>query len=92
MPQVRIVARNFMDMVASLPPMKLDKLYENSFICEAILRLYSYTLYRLNMFDFTLIKSSTMFLRSLRTRIVGAIQICVIDDHSEVDTNAFIGE
>ncbi|KAL1536721.1 RNA polymerase II transcription factor B 52 kDa subunit [Salvia divinorum] len=38
MPQVRIVARNFMDMVASLPPLKLDKLYENSFICEAILR------------------------------------------------------
>ncbi|KAK4394224.1 General transcription and DNA repair factor IIH subunit TFB2 [Sesamum angolense] len=38
MPQVKIVARNFMDMVASLPAMKLDKLYENSFICEAILR------------------------------------------------------
>ncbi|KAG8383513.1 hypothetical protein BUALT_Bualt04G0021200 [Buddleja alternifolia] len=38
MPQVRIVARNFMDMVASLPALKLDKLYENSFICEAILR------------------------------------------------------
>ncbi|KAI5667039.1 hypothetical protein M9H77_16892 [Catharanthus roseus] len=38
MPQVRIVAKNFMDMVASLPTMKLDKLYENAFICEAILR------------------------------------------------------
>lgn len=38
MPQVKIVARNFMDMVASLPAVKLDKLYENSFICEAILR------------------------------------------------------
>ncbi|KAL7145174.1 hypothetical protein ABFS83_07G062700 [Erythranthe nasuta] len=38
MPQVKIVARNFMDMVASLPAFKLDKLYENSFICEAILR------------------------------------------------------
>lgn len=38
MPQVRMVARNFMDMVASLPALKLDKLYENSFICEAILR------------------------------------------------------
>ncbi|GER26888.1 transcription factor-related [Striga asiatica] len=38
MPQVKIVARNFMDMVASLPALKLDKLYENSFICEAILR------------------------------------------------------
>ncbi|KAL2240720.1 UNVERIFIED_CONTAM: General transcription and DNA repair factor IIH subunit TFB2 [Sesamum indicum] len=38
MPQLKIVARNFMDMVASLPAMKLDKLYENSFICEAILR------------------------------------------------------
>ncbi|WMV16050.1 hypothetical protein MTR67_009435 [Solanum verrucosum] len=38
MPQVKIVARNFMDMVASLPVMKLDMLYDNSFICEAILR------------------------------------------------------
>ncbi|PKA50842.1 hypothetical protein AXF42_Ash007497 [Apostasia shenzhenica] len=38
MPQVRIVARNFMDMVAALPSAKLDKLYESSFICEALLR------------------------------------------------------
>ncbi|XP_038882460.1 general transcription and DNA repair factor IIH subunit TFB2 isoform X1 [Benincasa hispida] len=38
MPQVKIIAKNFMDMVASLPPMKLDQLYENAFICEAILR------------------------------------------------------
>ncbi|XP_021825880.1 RNA polymerase II transcription factor B subunit 2 isoform X1 [Prunus avium] len=38
MPQVRIIAKNFMDMVAALPAMKLDKLYENAFICEAILR------------------------------------------------------
>ncbi|XP_016559853.2 uncharacterized protein LOC107859380 isoform X1 [Capsicum annuum] len=38
MPQVKVVARNFMDMVASLPIMKLDMLYDNSFICEAILR------------------------------------------------------
>lgn len=38
MPQVRIVAKNFMDMVASLPAMKLDSLYDNPFICEAILR------------------------------------------------------
>ncbi|KAI3736528.1 hypothetical protein L2E82_26355 [Cichorium intybus] len=38
MPQVRIIAKNFMDMVSSLPAMKLDKLYENAFICEAILR------------------------------------------------------
>lgn len=38
MPQVRIIAKNFMDMVASLPSMKLDKLYHNAFICEAILR------------------------------------------------------
>ncbi|CAK9152518.1 unnamed protein product [Ilex paraguariensis] len=36
MPQVKIVAKNFMDMVASLPAIKLDKLYHNSFICEAI--------------------------------------------------------
>ncbi|KAE9449521.1 hypothetical protein C3L33_18577, partial [Rhododendron williamsianum] len=38
MPQVKIIAKNFMDMVASLPVMKLDKLYDNAFICEAILR------------------------------------------------------
>ncbi|KAF3451495.1 hypothetical protein FNV43_RR07590 [Rhamnella rubrinervis] len=38
MPQVKIIAKNFMDMVASLPAMKLDKLYANAFICEAILR------------------------------------------------------
>lgn len=38
MPQVRIVAKNFMDMVASLPALKLDKLYDNAFICQAILR------------------------------------------------------
>ncbi|KAL8103771.1 hypothetical protein AgCh_028100 [Apium graveolens] len=38
MPQVRIIAKNFMDMVASLPATKLDKLYHNAFICEAILR------------------------------------------------------
>ncbi|CAN0910714.1 General transcription and DNA repair factor IIH subunit TFB2 [Linum grandiflorum] len=40
MPQVKIIAKNFMDMVAALPAMKLDVLYENSFICEAILRAY----------------------------------------------------
>ncbi|KAK4271531.1 hypothetical protein QN277_020215 [Acacia crassicarpa] len=38
MPEVRIIAKNFMDMVASMPAMKLDNLYENGFICEAILR------------------------------------------------------
>lgn len=38
MPQVRIIAKNFMDMVASLPAVKLDHLYANAFICEAILR------------------------------------------------------
>lgn len=42
MPQVRIIAKNFMDMVASLPAMKLDKLYDNPFICEAILRFPLY--------------------------------------------------
>ncbi|KAF9611856.1 hypothetical protein IFM89_036500 [Coptis chinensis] len=38
MPQVKIIAKNFMDMVASLPALKLDKLYDNTFICEAVLR------------------------------------------------------
>ncbi|KAH9762206.1 General transcription and DNA repair factor IIH subunit TFB2 [Citrus sinensis] len=38
MPQVKIIAKNFMDMVASLTARDLNKLYENPFICEAILR------------------------------------------------------
>ncbi|KAJ6806086.1 RNA polymerase II transcription factor B subunit 2 isoform X1 [Iris pallida] len=38
MPQVRIVAKNFMDMVAALPAFKLDNLYDSTFICEAVLR------------------------------------------------------
>uniref|UniRef100_A0A1D1XCG7 RNA polymerase II transcription factor B subunit 2 n=2 Tax=Anthurium amnicola TaxID=1678845 RepID=A0A1D1XCG7_9ARAE len=38
MPQVRLIAKNFMDMVAALPAMKLDKLYDSTFICEAVLR------------------------------------------------------
>lgn len=38
MPQVKIIAKNFMDMVASLTARDLDRLYENPFICEAILR------------------------------------------------------
>ena len=37
MPQVMVVARNFMDMVAALPAAKLDMLYD-AFICEAVLR------------------------------------------------------
>ncbi|XP_021726433.1 RNA polymerase II transcription factor B subunit 2-like [Chenopodium quinoa] len=41
MPQVRIIAKNFIDMVASLPAVKLDLLYANPFICEAILRSLS---------------------------------------------------
>jgi hypothetical protein len=38
MPQVMVVARNFMDMVAALPASKLDMLYDSAFICEAVLR------------------------------------------------------
>ncbi|CAM8898814.1 unnamed protein product [Rhodiola kirilowii] len=38
MPQVKIIAKNFMDMVAAMPALKLDRLYESTFICEAILR------------------------------------------------------
>ncbi|XP_078427415.1 transcription factor-like protein [Wolffia australiana] len=38
MPQVKYIARNFMDMVAALPAVKLDRLYESTLICEAILR------------------------------------------------------
>ncbi|TVU16591.1 hypothetical protein EJB05_40162 [Eragrostis curvula] len=38
MPQVMVVARNFMDMVAALPREKLLTLYDSVFICEAVLR------------------------------------------------------
>ncbi|XP_031488245.1 general transcription and DNA repair factor IIH subunit TFB2 isoform X2 [Nymphaea colorata] len=38
MPQVRIIAKNFMDLVAALPVFKLDKLYDSVFVCEAIMR------------------------------------------------------
>lgn len=38
-----------MDMVAALPAAKLDKLYDSSFICEAVLRfLNSVSLIELN--------------------------------------------
>ncbi|KAM0904082.1 hypothetical protein ACQ4PT_018247 [Festuca glaucescens] len=40
MPQVMVVARNFMDMVAALPASKLDMLYDSAFICEAVLRSF----------------------------------------------------
>uniref|UniRef100_M8C0S4 RNA polymerase II transcription factor B subunit 2 n=1 Tax=Aegilops tauschii TaxID=37682 RepID=M8C0S4_AEGTA len=40
MPQVMVVARNFMDMVAALPAAKLDMLYDSAFICEAVLRSF----------------------------------------------------
>lgn len=45
MPQVKIIAKNFMDMVAALPTMKLDKLYDNTFICEAILRFHCVSIF-----------------------------------------------
>ncbi|KAM0877308.1 hypothetical protein ACQ4PT_035571 [Festuca glaucescens] len=41
MPQVMVVARNFMDMVAALPAAKLDMLYDSAFICEAVLRSFA---------------------------------------------------
>lgn len=40
MPQVMVVARNFMDMVAALPAAKIDMLYDSTFICEAVLRSF----------------------------------------------------
>jgi transcription initiation factor TFIIH subunit 4 len=45
MPQVMVVARNFMDMVAALPASKLDMLYDSAFICEAVLRSNTHILY-----------------------------------------------
>eukprot|EP00252_Welwitschia_mirabilis_P000935 TRINITY_DN10920_c0_g1_i1.p1 TRINITY_DN10920_c0_g1~~TRINITY_DN10920_c0_g1_i1.p1 ORF type:complete len:459 (+),score=80.13 TRINITY_DN10920_c0_g1_i1:354-1730(+) len=41
MPKVKIISRNFMDMVAALPAAKLDRLYDSHFICEAVLRSMS---------------------------------------------------
>lgn len=45
MPQVMVVARNFMDMVAALPAGKLDMLYDSAFICEAVLRSRIYNIF-----------------------------------------------
>ncbi|KAK9085221.1 hypothetical protein Sjap_025632 [Stephania japonica] len=38
MPQVNTTAKNFVDKVETLPTLNLDKLYDYTFICEAILR------------------------------------------------------
>lgn len=38
MPRVRVVSRNFMEMVAALPAAKLDLLYERHWTCQAVLR------------------------------------------------------
>ncbi|MBA0872641.1 hypothetical protein Goshw_017716, partial [Gossypium schwendimanii] len=47
MPQVKIIAKNFMDMMALFPAIKLDLLCRNQLICEAILRKNE-TTYKLN--------------------------------------------
>ncbi|CAN6318980.1 unnamed protein product [Urochloa humidicola] len=36
MPQVLVVVRNFMDMVAALLASKLDVLYDSAFICDYV--------------------------------------------------------
>ncbi|CAN6283517.1 unnamed protein product [Urochloa humidicola] len=36
MPQVLVVARNFMDMVAALLASKLDVLYDSAFVCDYV--------------------------------------------------------
>ncbi|KAL2619942.1 hypothetical protein R1flu_000147 [Riccia fluitans] len=38
MPNVRVVSRNFMEMVAALPAAKLDDLYESPWTCQAVVR------------------------------------------------------
>ncbi|KAF8756802.1 hypothetical protein HU200_011038 [Digitaria exilis] len=38
MPQVMLVVRKFMDMMAALTASKLDMLCDSAFICEAVLR------------------------------------------------------
>ncbi|KAH8947288.1 hypothetical protein BDL97_11G032600 [Sphagnum fallax] len=38
MPRVRVISRNFMEMVAGLPPAKLDLLYKRHWTCQAVLR------------------------------------------------------
>ena len=46
MPRVRVVSRNFMEMVAALPAAKLDMLYERHWTCQAVLRSV-----RVSLFD-----------------------------------------
>lgn len=38
MPRVRVVSRNFMEMVAALPAAKLDLLYDRHWTCQAVFR------------------------------------------------------
>ncbi|KAH9547409.1 hypothetical protein CY35_11G033100 [Sphagnum magellanicum] len=38
MPRVKVISRNFMEMVAGLPPAKLDLLYKRHWTCQAVLR------------------------------------------------------
>ncbi|BBN14722.1 transcription initiation factor TFIIH subunit 4 [Marchantia polymorpha subsp. ruderalis] len=38
MPNVRVVSRNFMEMVAALPAAKLDELYGSPWTCQAVVR------------------------------------------------------
>lgn len=40
MPRVRVVSRNFMEMVAALPAAKLDLLYDRHWTCQAVLRYH----------------------------------------------------
>jgi len=74
MPQVKIIAKNFMDMVASLPAIKLDKLYNNVFICEAILRL----IYVSMLLNFEKIEDLT-FLRWCQVFAASCQEVCIAD-------------
>lgn len=44
MPRVRVISRNFMEMVAALPAAKLDLLYERHWTCQAVLRFVCFCL------------------------------------------------
>ena len=43
MPNVKFVARDFMGMVANLPALKIDVLYESIWTCQAIFRYTHFT-------------------------------------------------
>ena len=49
MPNVKFVARDFMGMVANLPALKIDVLYESIWTCQAIFRYTHFAVIRMGV-------------------------------------------